>query len=284
MPPASLLDDLRHDGARRVAAWEGALFDAVGQGPARALAHALGKQPGAEPVLRAYLRLVQEAIGTAALRLAAPPSPGAPWTSFLERCLVQLVPALLPHASPDERLPLLVKLWNLGEGLRAEPAWVDRYVNACAGRVRSLGDVEAFLVETLRPVLTPAPPSTWQGPWAVTVLDLRLFHDEFLPGRLHLAAPTVLCVQDRRLPGVQIGVLLRPEGKSEALGLTDGLAAFDEPGELPAVAFEDQRATVAGRSVALPSLRRCAHHAIARAGFVAACALDSQRLWIVEAN
>src|SRR5207302_201269 len=86
-----------------------------------------------------------------------PPPPGAPWTSFLERCLIDLVPSLLPAIPADERLPLLVQLWNLGEGLRAEPDWVDRYVNACAGRLRSLADVGPFLVAAPGPAITPSP-------------------------------------------------------------------------------------------------------------------------------
>jgi hypothetical protein len=133
-------------------------------------------------------------------------------------------------------------------------------------------------------VLTPAPPAAWQGPFHVTVLDLRPAHDELLPGKLYLAAPTVLCVQDRRLPGVQVGVLLRSNRKSELLGCTSGLVEHSEKGDRPTVAFEDQRATIAGQVVPLPFLRRCDHHAVARAGFVAACAVDSQRLWIVESR
>ena len=105
------------------------------------------------------------------------------------------------------------------------------------------------------------------------------------PGEpLHLAAPNVLCVQDRRLSGLQIGVLLRPQRRSETLGLTQGLVPYVETGEAPTVTFEDQRIKVNGQPVTLPFLRRCAHHAVARAGFVAACAIDSQRLWIVEAD
>src|SRR2546430_2162998 len=98
MPPdlAPLLAGLRQQGARRFAAWNATLFDAVGAGPAFALWTALHDQPGAEAALRGYLRLVQEAIGTSALRLPAPPPAGTPWTSFLERCLVELVPAHLP--------------------------------------------------------------------------------------------------------------------------------------------------------------------------------------------
>jgi hypothetical protein len=273
------LIELRRDGPRRFARWDGALFAAVAAGPAAALEEGLRGEPDAGPVLAAYLRLAQEAVGTASLRQ---PQVGGGWTGFLERCLVELVPALLPRVPAGRRLPLLPRLWNLAEGLGREPAWLGRYVTACAGRLTDLADAEGFLVRTLEPVLAPPAPAAWQGPFAVTVLDLRPLHDEFLPGELALAGPALLRVDDRRRPGVQAGVLLRRGGQSELLGLTDGLGEYADAGPSPAVEFGDGQARVAGRAVELPALRACHRHAVARAGFVAACAADSQRLWVVE--
>lgn len=274
------LNELREEGARRFARWDGGLFDAVVRGAGHTLAEKLAGQDNRGKVLEAYWRLVQEGVGAGLLRQAAPTAVG--WSNFLERCLVELVPERLATVRPDRQLSLLVKVWNLGEGLAREPEWVGRYVGACAGGLDKLDDVEAFLTRTLGPVLTPPPPAVWKGPFAVTVLDLRPLYDEFLPGALHLAAPTVLRVQDRRRPGVQAGVLLRPGKHSQVLGLTQGLGEYADAGALPAVAFEDQRVRVAGQAVDVPLLRRCAHHVVARAGFVTACAVDSQRLWIVE--
>jgi hypothetical protein len=276
----SLLSAVRLEGSRRFASWDDALFDAVVRGPVRTLCRGISGQPHAGQVLQAYLRLVQEGVGTAVLRQAAPSEQS--WNSFLERCLVQLVPEKLPKVPPGEQLPLLVKVWNLGEGLRREPDWVDRYVNACAGSLGELTELEAFLVRTLEPVLIPPYPSTWQGPFAVQVLDLRPLNDGFLPGAVRLAAPTVLCVPDRRLPGVQAGVLLRHGRQSQLLGLTQGLGEYQEGGKKPGVGFEDRRVTVAGKHVEVPALRRPYHHAVAGAGFVAVAAVDSQRLWILE--
>jgi hypothetical protein len=273
------LADLRRDGPRCFARWNAELFDAVASGPARALGESLRGQPDGGLVLSSYLQLVQQAIGVGALLQAGT---GARWTTFLERCLIERIPVLLPRVNTGERVSLLAKLWNLGEGLRREPSWLDRYVTACAGRLDDLADTEGFLVRTLGPVLASAPPAVWRGPFAVIVLDLRPLHDEFLPGEIGLAAPTVLRVEDRRRSGAQIGVLLRPGGNSELLGLTEGLGDYTESGERPAVEFHDSRTTVAGKELELPFLRRCHRHTIARAGFVAACAVDSQRLWIVE--
>ena len=275
----TLLADLRHDGPRRFARWDGELFDAVAAGPAVALREGLDRQPDAGPVVAAYLRMAQQAVGTAVLRRA---TAGATWTTFLERFLVELVPKLLAHVRPGQRVPLLVQGWNLGEGLLREPPWLDRYVSASVGRLTNLAELEAFLVRTLEPVLAAVPPAGWRGPFAVIVLDLRTVADDFLPGEVALAAPTVLRIDDRRRPGVQTGALLRRGGRSELLGLTAGLGDYDEAWERPGVEFHDGRVTVAGQAVGLPFLRQCHRHAVARAGFVAACAVDSQRLWIVE--
>lgn len=275
----ALASALHRDGPRRFARWNAALFDAVVEGPAGALAAALRGQTDAEALVNGYLRMVQQAIGIGALRQATPSDAR---TTFLERCLIELVPSLLPGVKEGKRLPLLVEVWNLGEGLLREPAWLDRYVTACSGRLSDLNDVQSFLIRTLDPVLAASSPSSWRGPFAVTVLDLRPLHDDFLPGEIALAAPTVLRVEDRKGSGMQAGILLRHGGKSELLGLTDGLADYTEEGERVAVSFDDGQATLAGQKVALPFLRRCQAHVIARAGFVAACAVDSQRLWIVE--
>jgi hypothetical protein len=278
---ALTLADLRDRGPRSFAGWDAGLFDALADGPAGALALGLGHGPDAAPAVDAYLRLAHEAVGTGLVRQAAPA--GAGWTGFLERCLIDLVPRLLPRVPARDRAGLLVKLWNLGEGLSREPAWLDRYAAARAGGLGDLADAEGFLVRTLAPVMAAPPPAAWSGPFAVTVLDLRPVHEGFLPGEVRLAGPAVLKVEDRRLAGLQTGVLLRPGGKSELLGLTAGLGDYAEAaGPAGGVAFADGKATVAGKEVTLPGLRRCHRHAVAASGFVAACAVDSQRLWIVE--
>jgi hypothetical protein len=280
--PSHTLTQLRDDGARRFARWDAAVFDAVARGPAAALAERLDGQPDADTVLNGYLQLVQQGVGLGLLKSAAAGDGG--WSSFLERLLVEVVPARLPEVAPARRLPLLVELWNLGEGLLREPAWVDRYVNACAAALPRLDGLQDFLVRTLEPVLTPPPPAAWSGAMKVAVLDLRAVHDDFLPGKLRLAAPTVLCVEDRRRAGLQIGVLLRSGRKSELLGVVYGLGEYRDVEPVPRVEFADCKAKVGDRAVTVPTLRRCHAFAVARAGFVAACAIDSQRLWVIESE
>jgi hypothetical protein len=278
--PEDVLGRIRDEGPRRFARWDADLFEAVVAGPAAALRAALGGQPDAAACLAAYLRLAQQGIGAGAVRRARAEAGG--WASFLERCLVELVPALLPGVPGGQRVPLLVKVWNLGEGLLREPPWLDRYVTARAAALTDLTRLEDFLMRTLDPVLSPAPPSAWRGPFAVAVLDLRPLNDDFLPGALTLAGPTLLQVSDRRLPDLHAAVLLRAGGRSELLGLMSDLGSYAEPEGPPAVELYDGRVLVGGKVVEVPSLRDCHGYAVARAGFVAACAVDSQRLWIVE--
>ena len=279
-PVPALADPIRADGARRFSRWNPDLFDAVARGPAVTLADALDGEPDSSAVLTGYLQAVQQAVGLGLLTQTDPGPAG--WANVLERLLVEVVPAQLPAVHPDRRLATLVEVWNLAEGVLREPVWVDRYVTACVPKLDRLDHLEAFLVGTLEPVLTPPPPATWSGKHRLGTLDLRPVHDDFLPGTLRLAAPGVLCVGDRRRPGLQIGVILRPGGRSELIGVVAGLGEYQDPGPLPAIEFADGRVTVAGHAIPVPTLRRCQGWAVARSGFVTLCAPDSQRLWVIE--
>jgi hypothetical protein len=274
-----VVDRVGCEAPRRHARWDANLFGALCAGPGRRLWQGLAGQPTAEPVLAAYLELVREAVATGYLRAAAG---GTDASCFLALCLLRLLPESLGTVAAAERLPLLVKVWNLGEGLLRQPAWVDRYVVARAAELPVLADVEEFLLRVLEPALAPAAPSAWAGPFAVAVLDARPLCDEFLPGPMHLAAPAVLCVHDRRQPGVQLGVFLRPGRQSRFMGLTPCLGAYPEEDGLPRYAVEEKRLRVGGQAVELPLLRRPQAGLLARAGFAVVSGVDSQRLWVVE--
>lgn len=276
-----VLERMEREGPRQHARWEPALYHAFCAGPAAALWDAIGAQPGAEPAFEAYLRLAVEALGEGYIdRADLAPAPGP--RSLLALLWVRLIPHALARVPPAARLEALARLWNLGEGLMREPVWLNRYVAGAAAGLEDLGDVEDFLVRVLEPALTPSEPSAWQGPFAVTVLDARPLADEFLPGELHMAAPAVLCVHDRRTPGVHAGVFLRRGGQSRFMGLTPCLGELRAESGLAGTVFEDGVVRIRGRPVALPHLRRCHRHAVAEAGFLVAAAVDSQRLWVVE--
>jgi hypothetical protein len=280
--PSATLAAIRDEGPRKFSRWDPAVFDALTTGPVSVITERLAGQPDADATIGGYLRLVQQGVGRGVLKQAEPGAAG--WSSFLERLLVELVPTRLPEVAPERRLQVLVDAWNLAEGLLREPAWVDRYVNACAAALTRLDGLEDFLTRMLGPVLTPAPPAVWTGLLKISVLDLRAAHDEFLPGRMHLAAPTVLCVEDRRRGGLQVGVFLRRGQKSEPLGVVFGLGVYEEAGKLPGVEIIDGKAKIGSRVADVPTLRRCHGFVVARAGFVVACAPDSQRLWVIESE
>jgi hypothetical protein len=141
---------------------------------------------------------------------------------------------------------------------------------------------EAWLRESLTPVLQAPPPSTWKGPLSFVVLDAA-GGDGFLPGRVHLAAPAIACVHHRREERRQIAIQLRPGGKSLSLGRTPCFGEFaPPPEELPSVKFDESRATVAGKKLVLPRFGSEFAHAVAPCGFIIASAKSSQRVWVIE--
>jgi hypothetical protein len=284
---ASAVAAAARDASARHARWDAPTFAALVEGPARTLWESVRGQPLAAQTLAGYLSLLREAVAAGYVRgtaWAGPTSAGAApaWRSCLEYCLVSAVPDALPRVAPEGRVELLAKVWNLGEGLLREPAWVDRYVVSRLGELGGLSGIEEFLVTVLEPVLEPAPPAQWRGPFRATVLDLRPSVDDLLPGRMTLAAPTLLTVQDRTRPTLFVNVLLRREGRSQALGASGGLPPYEQAARLPPVEFARDRVTVAGHPVPLPLLDHVHEHLVVPAGFVVASALDSQRLWIVE--
>lgn len=277
-----LIAAVAQDGPRRHARWDAAHFQEVADRSGKEVWQAVQTEPQAESVFTAYLRLVEEALGAGYLRRSATDGAGTSWPNFLSYCLVHLVPVALPRVPERERLPLLAKVWNIGEGLLREPAWVDRYVTACAGSLSELTQLEDFLVRTLEPALAPAKPARWQGPFGLMLLDARQIDDEFLPGEMHLAAPAVVCVHDRRRPQVQLAAFLQHDGRSRFLGVQPCLGHYPEPEVLPAMKFTQHRLQVGTHAVDLPLLGRCLGHVLAGPGFAVVSEVDSQRLWVVE--
>lgn len=229
-------------------------------------------------VLRSYLRLLAEAVGMG----CAVPDAGGAMRDFLSELLVHQVPARLAQIAPDQRAACLAALWNLGEGLLQEPAWLNRFAIAFAGGAPDLLALPAHLATVLEPVLAPRPPSQWAGPCTLTVLDPRPLADGFLPGEMHLAAPAVVCVHDRRRAGAQLGVLLDRGGRSRFLGATPCLGTTVHEGARPAVTFAPGALAIGKHQVALGWLRAPLEKLVTATGFVLASAVDSQRLWVVD--
>jgi hypothetical protein len=271
---------------QRHADWDPTPFAQAAATSGAALAGALADAADAEPVVDAYLRLVAEALhlryidrATCARLGRAEPVE----SSLLGRLLLDAVPRRLPAYGAGRRLALLADVWNLGEGLLRQASWMGRVASALTRDLDDLEGLGAALATTLAPLITSTRRSSFTGPFAVQVLDLREVDDEFLPGAMHAAAPAVLCVHDRVRAAQHGAVVLAPGGQSRSLGMTPCLT---EDGDATSATLEvlvgEGRATIAGREVGLPSVHT-AHGQVAFAsGFVAVSAVDSQRLWIVE--
>jgi len=270
-----LLRRLGEEGARQFSAWDAPLFAAY----CRTILPAVWKSlsSGSEGTFEGLATLVQQGIGEGYLKGDPEIAPG----NFLEFCIRDWLPEVFAGLPAEEHPRLLAHVWNLGEGLLREPEWVNGYVMSRIGELRGDKMPEAILVDILRPLLEPAPPARWEAPYRVTLLSLRPADDEFLPGEMQMAAPTVLVVTDRRRP-VRLGVHLRREGQSIVLGTFGATGAFsDEPAGVD-VAWEGGRAQIGVDNVSLPFLAGPFRWALVRAGYLVASAADSQKLWIIE--
>ncbi len=275
---ATALDRLHRlfeEGPRRFSHWNPPLFAAY----CRTILPEVWKRlsTGREHTFAALAAMVQQGIGEGYLK----GDPEAAPENFLEFCIRTWLPDVLDGLPAEDHLPLLARVWNLGEGLMREPEWVNGYVMSRVRELRGDQAPEAILVEILRPLLEPATAALWEPPYRVTLLSLRPVDDEFLPGEMQLAAPTVLVVSDRRRP-VRLGVHLRREGQSLVLGTFGPLGAVpDEPVAVD-VTWKRGRARIGKHTVTLPLLAGAFRWVVARAGYLVASAVDSQKLWIVE--
>jgi hypothetical protein len=196
--PGDLVAQLETDAARRYVRWDAPLWRRIVEGPARQLAESLqasGTAPAqAEPLLDAYLRLACEAVG---LGYLFPPEVGE---SVFTVAWLELLPHGLAAQPPERRSRLLAECWNLGENLEHAPLWLRRVFLRLLRREGGLADLESLVAKvgaeatgTPSAALGPRPRVVW--------VDLGAEDRSFLPGVLHFAAPTVLCVHDRLRDG-----------------------------------------------------------------------------------
>jgi hypothetical protein len=266
-----LIERLERKGATQFANWNPSLF--------RDYCQAL--LPGGaitEPaVAAAVAELLCEGVGRGYLAASLQAGP----TNLMEFCFRNWLTTRLAGMANDRRLPFLADTWNLLEGVLSEPRWVNAYVMARVRDLHGEPGLASFLGRVLRPLLEPAARANWAGPFRVTTLSLRACDEEILPGDMHLVAPTVLAVRDRRRD-LACGVVLRKEGRSEPAGIFAETSPY--AGQAPAtpprwqgewMAFGEER-------VQLPFLGEPFRWLQVDAGFVVASAVNSQKLWIVE--
>lgn len=220
----SLILELQAEGPRRSSLWDADFFGIFCVRALRMMSYALKEAPDREQTLRTAAALMVEATCLGHLShqtVAYGVSYAVPdCQNFLAHALLALLPSKIAALSPEQRPKCMIELWNLGEGLLAEPAWINRYVVSQADKLNSLNDLRGFLIDTLKPVLTPAPPATWSGPFKAQRLSTRGSHQDFLPGAIYAASPCVVCVRDRRDDEVELALFLQKGGGSRLLGLT----------------------------------------------------------------
>lgn len=277
----TLVAQLRQLGPRRFAAWNEAAFDAYVAGPLANLGRNIAwRDKSADPAtLQNYLQLVYEGVGAGWLRTI---ENDAPPPTFLAHCLGSLLPYKLAEMPRAARSETLRRVWNLGEGLAREPQWLNQYAITQTTWSTDLQHLEQHLAKILAPVLSPLPAAKWRGKYELQVLNLRQNSESFVPGRLYLASPAVLCLEDRVSEGQTLAVLLRKGGKSEVLGAVGRLPEHHEAFTPPAVATAADAITIQQTRVAAPLLAAPRQALCVASGFVAVCADDSQRLWLVE--
>jgi hypothetical protein len=275
---AAALEHMRRlgeEGPRRFSNWDAPLFAAYGGTFLPAVFASL--PPAQSGAFNGLMAMVQQGIGEGFLRGNPEDPPG----NFLEYCIREWLPPTLAELPAEKQMALLASVWNLGEGLLREPDWVNGYVMSRIHELRRNNLPQEVLVEILRPLLEPAPAARWEAPYRVTLLSLRPADDEFLPGEMQLAAPTVLVVTDRRRP-VRLGVHLQRMGKSIVLGAFGPTGSFpDEPAGVQ-VTWNGGTASIGVDTVSLPFLASPFRAAVVRAGYLVASSVDSQKLWIVE--
>lgn len=241
----------------------------------------LAGSDGAERVLEDYLLLAREAVGLQYLPASEPGdlTPGL-GRSFLGEALCDAAPRLLARLPPPERARVLAQLWNVGERLVSRASWLNRYL---AARLRELDDLsrfEEFLARVVGEGLDEGPASSWEGPYEAVVVDTAVADPAFLPGLMHLATPSIVCVHDRRHDGRHVALLLRSKAKGGAacLGSTPCLV---EAGEAAAHALtaRQRQEVVAAAGVEDP-LEVIA----SRTGFAAMASQLSQRIRVVESR
>lgn len=180
---------------RRHASFSDPFWAEIVEGPAARLAASLAgagsTREELEALLRAYLELAAEGMGAG---LLFPASAGA--DSFFTLAFLEAIPAGLAGLPRDARAPTLASCFNLGENLGNAPLWLRRIFVRLARRNLALAGLDEVVARVEREAL--APPARRLG--AADPHHLVSLADEdprFLPGAMHFAAPTVLCVHDR---------------------------------------------------------------------------------------
>lgn len=281
---AELVASTEEEARRRHSAWNARLFEELARTRGAELLGALGDGSDAHKALAGYLRLAAEAVGLGYVSAADVAALGED-AHLLARCIVDVLPRRLPAYPSAERLGLLARTWNLGEGLLRQPPWMARVVAALVPDLDDLAGLDRLVEHALEPLLTPSRTSAFTGPFAISTIDLRALDEDFLPGAVHAAAPAVICVHDRRRKGRHAAVMLAAQG-SRALGLTRclGHAELWGDGPEPELVVGAEHVAIGRARVELWSVQAVQASLLVPSGYAVVTATDSQRLWVMESR
>lgn len=277
-----LTSELRNEGPRQFAKWSNEAFDSYLEEPVANLKRSLesrDKKKQDHASLTNYLRMVYEGVGAGWLKTInwETPSP-----TFLAHCLSRLVPYQLRKVPVEERADVLRNVWNLGEGMAREPQWLNQYAITQTNWSTDITKLQEHLETILEPVLSQTKNATWKGKYNLNVINLRNVSDGFLPGRMFLASPAVLCVENELDQEETIGILLRHPSECKVLGIVGKLPEHSESFTPPSIELSSDAILINGIPISAPFLSAPHRSLCAATGFVAVTAEDSQRLWLVE--
>ena len=277
---------LRQAGEKQFAKWNAAAFDAFVEGAFTQFQSNYYWQHENKPanldVLKNLLQLIYQGVGEG---LLLPMEHDELAINFFSYLLSRAVPNQLPKVAVNQQSAVLEKLWNLGEGMAREPRWLNQLAIAQTPYWSiSLENLEEHIKGVLAPVVSPLPNATWDGRFSLKVHNLRDHSDTFVPGRVYLAAPAVLCLNSRIDPQETLAVLLKRGGHSQVLGEVGNLPAYEESFACPEVKVTANEVRVGKISTPTPLVAAPQPPFCTASGFIAITAEDSQRLWLVEAQ
>lgn len=277
-----LADEFRQEGPRRFSNWSQEAFESYVEGPLSNLKRYLEsqdkKQQDHASILN-YLRLVYEGVGAGWLRTISWETPSS---TFLAHCLARLVPNQLGNVAVAKRADVLRDVWNLGEGMAQEPQWLNQYAITQTNWSTKISRLQEHLEAILEPVLSQPENADWTGAYNVNVIHLREVSEGFLPGRMFLASPAVLCIENEFNNEETIGILLRRHQESEILGPIGKLPEHVESFTPPLIKLTPNAIVIGGTSVPTPLISSPRSSICAAIGVVAVSAEDSQRVWMVK--
>ena len=278
-----LIAEMQSDGPQKFSQWNAETFDSFIEGPLKDVIQRMEWKDKKTPDWNStenFLRLIYEGVGLGILHHV---EHDAPASNFLSFYISHYVPYQLTQLDRADRTEFLQLVWNIGEGMAKEPQWLNQFVIAKTDWSVEGHNLADHITKILEPVLSPPAPATWEGTPQLHQLELKRWLPGFLPGRMYLCSPNVLCIEDRINPPETLGVFLQKGKEPEILGSIGKLPEYVESFDQPSIRANPNSILVNQREVEAKWIQHPREPFCMQSGFVAVTADDSQKLWLVEA-